>query len=224
MAKLTWDASGEHFYETGVRKGVLYNFDKESGSYKTGVAWNGLTGVTESPEGAEPTALYADDIKYLNLMSAEDWKGTITAYTFPKEFEKCDGCAELSTGVTIGQQDRETFGFSYQTRIGNDTEGNEKGYKIHCVYGCVASPSEKAYTTINDSPEAVEFSWDVNATPVDVTGHKPTATLVIDSTKISAEALAAVEKLLYGDTSSGTPNLPLPDAILAAIKAADTAS
>lgn len=224
MAKLTWDASGEHFYETGVRKGVLYNFDKESGSYKTGVAWNGLTGVTESPEGAEPTALYADDIKYLNLMSAEDWKGTITAYTFPKEFEKCDGCAELSTGVTIGQQDRETFGFSYQTRIGNDTEGNEKGYKIHCVYGCVASPSEKAYTTINDSPEAVEFSWDVNATPVDVTGHKPTATLVIDSTKISAKALAAVEKLLYGDTSSGTPNLPLPDAILAAIKAADTAS
>lgn len=224
MAKLTWDASGEHFYETGVRKGVLYNFDKESGSYKTGVAWNGLTGVTESPEGAEPTALYADDIKYLNLMSAEDWKGTITAYTFPKEFEKCDGCAELSTGVTIGQQDRETFGFSYQTRIGNDTEGNEKGYKIHCVYGCVASPSEKAYTTINDSPEAVEFSWDVNATPVDVTGHKPTATLVIDSTKISDKALAAVEKLLYGDTSSGTPNLPLPDAILAAIKAADTAS
>lgn len=224
MAKLTWDASGEHFYETGVRKGVLYNFDKESGSYKTGVAWNGLTGVTESPEGAEPTALYADDIKYLNLMSAEDWKGTITAYTFPKEFEKCDGCAELSTGVTIGQQDRETFGFSYQTRIGNDTEGNEKGYKIHCVYGCVASPSEKAYTTINDSPEAVEFSWDVNATPVDVTGHKPTATLVIDSTKISDKALAAVEKLLYGDTSSGTPNLPLPDAILAAIKTADKAS
>lgn len=224
MAKLTWDASGEHFYETGVRKGVLYNFDKETSSYKTGVAWNGLTGVTESPEGAEPTALYADDIKYLNLMSAEDWKGTITAYTFPKEFEKCDGCAELAAGVTIGQQERETFGFSYQTRIGNDTEGSEKGYKIHCVYGCVASPSEKAYSSINDSPEAVEFSWDVNATPVDVTGHKPTATLVIDSTKVSDKALAAIEKLLYGDTSSGTPNLPLPDAILAAIKTADTNS
>lgn len=221
MAKLTWDASGEHFYETGVRKGVLYNFDKTSNSYKTGVAWNGLTGVTESPEGAEPTALYADDIKYLNLMSTEEWKGTITAYTFPKEFEKCDGCAELSTGVTIGQQERETFGFSYQTRIGNDTEGNEKGYKIHCVYGCVASPSEKAYSTINDSPEAVEFSWDVSATPVDVTDHKPTATLVIDSTKISAKALAAVEKLLYGDASSETASLPLPDAILAAITTAD---
>lgn len=217
MAKLVWDKSGEHFYETGVRKGVVYNYDKKSGAYNTGSVWNGLTGVTESPEGAEPTPLYADDIKYLNLMSAEEWKGTITAYTFPKEFEKCDGYAELVAGVTIGQQDREIFGFSYQTRIGNDTEGSEKGYKIHCVYGCVASPSEKAYTTINDSPEAVEFSWDVNATPVEVAGHKPTATLTIDSTKVSAKGLAAVEKLLYGDDTSGTAKLPLPTEILAAI-------
>lgn len=153
-------------------------------------------------------------------MSAEDWKGTITAYTFPKEFEKCDGYAELTEGVTIGQQDREIFGFSYQTRIGNDTEGNEKGYKIHCVYGCIASPSEKAYATINDSPEAVEFSWDVNATPVEVPGHKPTATLIIDSTKVSEKALKAVEDLLYGSESDGTAKLPLPSEILSAITSA----
>lgn len=220
MAKLVWDKSGEHFYEAGVRKGVLYNFNKVTSTYDTGSVWNGLTGVTESPEGAEPTALYADDIKYLNLMSAEEWKGTITAYTFPKEFEKCDGYAELAEGVTIGQQDREIFGFSYQTRIGNDTEGSEKGYKIHCVYGCIASPSEKAYATINDSPEAVEFSWDVNATPVEVPGHKPTATLIIDSTKVSEKGLKAVEDLLYGSDSDGTAKLPLPSEILSAITSA----
>lgn len=214
MSKLVWDKTGERLYETGVKKGVLYPMDAQ-GAYPKGVAWNGLTNVTESPSGAEATALYADDIKYLNLMSNEEFGGTIEAYTYPDEFAECDGSASLATGVYIGQQPRKTFGFSYCTTIGNDVESNAHGYKLHLVYGALASPSEKAYATINDSPEAITFSWEFSTTPVNVTGFKPTACLTIDSTKADAEKLAALEKILYGDDTgeATTARLPLPDEV-----------
>ena len=211
MSKIVWDAIGEHTFETGVRNGVLYLKGTE-GTYDTGVAWNGLTSVSESPEGAEATDLYADDIKYLTLMSAENFKATIEAYTYPVEFEECDGSATIAKGVVIGQQSRKPFGLCYRTAIGNDTDGNEHGYKLHIVYGCQASPSEKQYSTINDSPEAITFSWEVNTTPVNVTGKKPTATLIIDSTKADKAKLTALEAILYGSEQS-EPRLPLPDEI-----------
>lgn len=211
MSKIVWDAVGEHIFETGVRNGVLYLKDAQ-GAYSTGVAWNGLTSVSESPEGAEPTDLYADDIKYLTLMSAENFKATIEAYTYPDEFAECDGSATIADGVTIGQQSRKPFGLCYRTAIGNDTDGNEHGYKLHIVYGCQASPSEKQYSTINDSPEAITFSWEVSTTPVNVNGKKPTATLIIDSTKVDKSKLTALEAILYG-SESVEPRLPLPDEI-----------
>lgn len=212
MAKLVWDKTGERFYETGVEKGVLY--PQVSGAYPNGVAWNGLTAVTESPSGAEATPLYADNIKYLNLMSNEEFGATIEAYTYPDEFAECDGSAELSEGVRVGQQTRKTFGMSYVTRKGNDTEGTDHGYIIHLIYGALAAPSEKAYATINDSPEAITFSWEVSTTPVEVTGMKPTACITIDSTKVDAGKLATLEGKLYGtDEPSGEPTLPLPDEI-----------
>lgn len=211
MSKIVWDAIGEHTFETGVRNGVLYLKDVE-GAYSTGVAWNGLTSVSESPEGAEATDLYADDIKYLTLMSAENFKATIEAYTYPVEFEECDGSASIAKGVVIGQQSRKPFGLCYRTAIGNDTDGNEHGYKLHIVYGCQASPSEKQYSTINDSPDAVTFSWEVNTTPVNVTGKKPTATLIIDSTKADKAKLTDLEAILYG-SETAEPRLPLPDEI-----------
>ena len=211
MAKLVWDESGKRLYETGVEKGVLY-VQGESGTYEKGVAWNGLTAVTESPSGAEPTALYADDIKYLELFSAEEFGATIEAYTYPAEFEACDGSASLGEGVTIGQQDRKAFGLCYRTVVGNDVKGNEHGYKIHLVYGAKAKPSEKAYATVNDSPEAVTFSWEVTTTPVNVAGFKPTASVTIDSTKITPEKLKLIEDKLYG-TASEEATLPLPDEI-----------
>ena len=211
MSKIVWDAIGDHTFETGVRNGVLYLKDAQ-GAYNTGVSWNGLTSVSESPEGAEPTDLYADDTKYLTLMSAENFKATIEAYTYPVEFEECDGSATIAKGVVIGQQSRKPFGLCYRTAIGNDTDGNEHGYKLHIVYGCQASPSEKQYSTINDSPEAIMFSWEVNTTPVNVTGKKPTATLIIDSTKADKAKLTALEAILYGSEST-EPRLPLPDEI-----------
>lgn len=211
MAKLVWDESGKRVYETGVRNGVLY-VQGENGQYGQGIAWNGLTAVTESPSGAEPTALYADDIKYLELFSAEEFGATIEAYTYPEEFEACDGSASLGTGVTIGQQDRKAFGLCYRTIVGNDVKGNENGYKLHLIYGAKAKPSEKAYATVNDSPEAVTFSWEVTTTPVNVAGFKPTASVTIDSTKIEPLKLKAIEDKLYG-TQDQEPTLPLPDEI-----------
>lgn len=214
MSKLVWDQTGNRYYETGVKMGVLYP-QSSTGTYSKGVAWNGLTAVTESPSGAEATALYADDTKYLNLISAEEFGATIEAYTYPPEFGACDGSAEIATGVTIGQQKRTAFGLCYRTTLGNDTDGNDHGYKLHIIYGAMASPSEKAYATINDSPEAITFSWEVTTTPVSVSGFKPTANLTIDSTKVNAEKLAALEAILYGsDTeTSKEPRLPLPDEI-----------
>ena len=210
MAKLVWDKTGERLYETGVKQGVLYV--QEAGAYPKGVAWNGLTAVTESPSGAEATPLYADDIKYLNLTSAEEFGATIEAYTYPDEFKVCNGEAELVAGVSIGQQARKTFGMCYRTSIGNDTEGSDFGYKLHLIYGALAAPSEKAYATINDSPEAITFSWEVTTTPVSVTGFKPTAYVVIDSTKVNADKLAALEAKLYGGESEEAM-LPMPDEI-----------
>ena len=220
MAKLVWDKTGDRLYETGVKNGVLYI--PTAGVYSKGVAWNGLTAVTESPSGAEATALYADDIKYLSLMSTEEFGATIEAYTYPDEFAACDGSAELADGVTIGQQKRSTFGLCYKTTIGNDTDGNDHGYKLHIIYGAQAAPSEKAYATINDSPEAITFSWEITTTPVNVTGAKPTASLVIDSTKADPSKLAALEDILYGkDGEPGNePRLPLPDEIKGLMTAA----
>lgn len=219
MSKLVWDKTGERFYETGVSQGVLYP-QATGGTYPKGVAWNGLTAVTESPSGAEATALYADDIKYLNLLSTEEFGATVEAYTYPKEFEACDGSASLAEGVTIGQQKRQSFGMCYRTVLGNDTENNEHGYKLHIIYGAQAAPSEKAYATINDSPEAITFSWELTTTPVSVTGYKPTASLTIDSTKVDAGQLAKLEEILYGKDPTGPekqdgvePRLPLPDEI-----------
>ena len=218
MAKLVWDATGERKYETGVRNGVLYVMG-EGGTYPKGVAWNGLTAVTESPSGAEATALYADDTKYLNLISAEEFGATIEAYMYPDEFAECDGSATLAAGVTIGQQPRKTFGMSYRTVYGNDVDNERYGYKLHLIYGAVAAPSEKAYATINDSPEAITFSWEVKTTPVNVTGHKPTALLTIDSTKVDADKLKKIEDILYG-TEELEARLPLPDEINQILQAA----
>lgn len=217
MAKLVWDKTGERLYETGVKNGVLYPM--VDGAYPKGIVWNGLTAVTESPSGAEATPLYADDIKYLNLMSAEEFGATVEAYTYPDEFAECDGSASLGAGVTIGQQPRKTFGMSYKTTVGNDVDNDNHGYKLHLIYGAMASPSEKAYSSINDSPEAITFSWELTTTPVNVTGFKPTASLTIDSTKIAPEKLAAIEALLYGDESTDA-KLPLPDEIATIVKAA----
>ena len=220
MAKLVWDKTGDRLYETGVKNGVLYI--PTSGVYSKGVAWNGLTAVTESPSGAEATALYADDTKYLSLMSTEEFGATIEAYTYPDEFAACDGSAELADGVMIGQQKRSTFGLCYKTTIGNDTDGNDPGYKLHIIYGALAKPSERAYATINDSPEAITFSWEITTTPVNVTGAKPTASLVIDSTKADPSKLSALEDILYGkDGEPGNePRLPLPDEIKTLMTAA----
>ena len=218
MAKLVWDATGERKYENGVRNGVLYVMD-QSGTYPKGVAWNGLTAVTESPSGAEATALYADDVKYLNLISAEEFGATVEAYTYPDEFAQCNGEASLVDGVTIGQQPRKTFGMAYRTVLGNDVENESYGYKLHLIYGAVASPSEKAYATINDSPEAITFSWELKTTPVVVDGFKPTASLTIDSTKANAEKLKALEDILFG-SETGEARLPLPNEIATLMNAA----
>lgn len=208
---LVWDETGKRYYETGVKKGVLYVQDT-AGKYPTGVAWNGLTAVTESPSGAEATPLYADDIKYLNLYSVEEFGATIEAYTYPDEFAACDGSAELVKGVKIGQQKRKAFGLSYVTTKGNDVDGNSHGYLIHLVYGCMASPSEKSYATINDSPEAITFSWELTTTPVSVEGFEPTASIVIDSTTVDPTKLKEFEKKLYG-SDTGAATLPLPDEV-----------
>ena len=210
MSKLAWDASGERLYETGVKQGVLYVMN--SNVYGNGVAWNGLTAITESPSGAESTPLYADDIKYLDLRSTEEFGATIEAYTYPDEFAACDGSASLADGVSIGQQARKMFGLCYRTTVGNDTDGTDHGYKLHLIYGATASPSEKAYETINDSPEAITFSWEITTTPVSVTGFKPTASISIDSTKADPTCLAALEEKLYGGEST-EPTLPLPDEV-----------
>lgn len=215
MSRLVWDQTGERQYETGVKNGVLYI--PTAGVYDKGVAWNGLTAFTESPSGAEATPLYADDTKYLNLMSTEEYGCTIEAYTYPDEFAQCDGSAEIATGVNIGQQARKTFGLSVKTTLGNDTEGNDFGYKLHIVYGALASPSEKGYATINDSPEAITFSWEVTTTPVSVAGFKPTASITIDSTKADKTKLKALEDILYGSTET-EPRLPLPDEIATLMK------
>lgn len=213
MPKLVWDKTGERLYETGVDHGVLYPV-QAGGVYNKGVAWNGLISVTESPSGAEASPIYADNIKYLNLMSAEEFGATIEAYMYPDEFAECDGSAEIANGVSIGQQSRKTFGLCYRTVIGNDVDSNEHGYKLHMIYGALAAPSEKGYQTINDSPEAITFSWELSTTPVNVEGFKPTASLTIDSTKADPSKLAALEKILYGDTNPETEaRLPLPDEI-----------
>ena len=213
MAVLTWDQVGERLYETGVDRGVLY-LPNSTGVYATGYAWNGLTTVTESPSGAEATAQYADNIQYLNLMSEETFGGTIEAYTYPDAFGQCDGSLSPAVGVTIGQQARKSFGLSYRTRLGNDVNGNAYGYKLHLVYGALASPSEKEYASINDSPEAISFSWDFTTTPVKVAGYKPTSLIVVDSTKVQAAKLASLEALLYG-TETKEAGLPLPNEVFA---------
>ena len=226
MSKIVWDATGERYYETGVDHGVLYLQDS-SGTYPKGVAWNGLTAVTESPSGAEATPLYADNIKYLNLISAEEFGATVEAYTYPDEFAQCDGSAEITPGVMIGQQNRKSFGLCYRTTMGNDVDGNSYGYKLHIIYGASASPSEKGYATINDSPEAITFSWELKTIPVNVTGFKPTASITIDSNKVNPEKLVKLEEILYGKNptelggSDGVePRLPLPDEIVSIIGAA----
>ena len=212
MSKLIWDEDAKRTYETGVSKGVLYPV-QDDGKYSLGVAWNGLTAVTESPSGAEATPMYADNIKYLNLISAEEFGATVEAYTYPDEFEACDGSAEIKPGVSIGQQDRKKFGMSYVTVLGNNEKGNSYGYKIHLIYGATAAPSEKAYNTINDSPEAITFSWELSTTPVEVNGFKPTSTITIDSTKIDAEKLKKLEDKLYG-SETGDATLLLPNEIM----------
>ena len=211
MSKIIWDEDSKRTYETGVSKGVLYPI-QEDGQYTLGVAWNGLTAITESPSGAEATPMYADNIKYLNLISAEEFGATVEAYTYPDEFEACDGSAELQPGVSIGQQDRKKFGMSYVTVLGNNEKGNSYGYKLHLIYGATAAPSEKAYNTINDSPEAITFSWELSTTPVSVENMKPTASVTIDSTKVDKEKLEILEGILYGSKSEN-PRLPLPDEI-----------
>ena len=212
MSALTWDQTTQRLYETGVDRGVLYPVTNNA--YGTGVAWNGLTAVNESPSGAEPSDIYADNIKYLTLRSAETFGATIEAYTYPDEFAECDGSATVATGVTIGQQTRKSFGLCYRTLVGNDTDGQDHGYKLHLIYGCTASPSEKSYQTVNDSPEAITFSWEVATTPVNVEGHKPTAQLIVDSTKVDAAKLATLEGMLYGGAESD-PKLPTPAEVIA---------
>lgn len=221
MAELTWDEVGEKLYETGVDHGVLYLPDPVTGAYDEGVSWNGLVSVTESPSGAEPTAQYADNIKYLNLISAEEFGATIEAFTYPDEFAQCDGTAEPQPGVLVGQQTRRGFGLVYRTRLGNDLAGDAFGYKLHLLYGCKAAPSEKAYTTINDSPEAITFSWEVSTSPVSVPGLSPTSLLVIDSTKVDPADLAALEDMLFG-TVGDDARLPMPAEVLAVFGAGVT--
>ena len=211
MSKLVWDQSGKRLYETGVDHGALYPI-QTGGVYSKGVAWNGLTAVTESPSGADVNDIYADNMKYLGLVGAEKFGATVEAYTYPDEFAECDGSVELVKGATIGQQNRKVFGMVYRTVIGNDVDGNEHGYKLHLIYGATAAPSEKAYNTINEDPEAITFSWELSTTPVNVTGHKPTASLTIDSTNADPTKLAELEKILFGDTET-EPRLPLPDEI-----------
>lgn len=212
MTQLVWDQTGARLYETGIDHGVLYIPD-ESGEYANGVAWNGLTSVSETPSGAEPNAQYADNIKYLNLFSAEEFGATLEAFTYPDEFAQFDGLGTPIAGVTVGQQARRSFGLSYRTKIGNDINGDDHGYKLHLIYGCSASPSEKAYNTINDSPEAITFSWELSTIPVAVTGMRPTSIVTIDSTKVDADALSDLEDMLYG-TGGSDPHLPLPDAVI----------
>lgn len=219
MSRLTWDGTGQKRFETGDDHGVLYLLD-QLGAYSTGVAWNGLTAVTESPSGAEPTDLYADNIKYASLRSAETYGATIEAYTYPDEFAECDGSAEIATGVRIGQQERKTFGFSYRSIVGDDTDNN-KGYKLHLIYGCTASPSDKSYQTVNESPDAITFSWEITSVPVNVTGKKPTASIEIDSTKANASKLKDLEDILYGDATH-TARLPLPDEVASIMGTAAT--
>jgi hypothetical protein len=215
MAALVWDQAGSRDYETGVDHGVLYPMDA-NGAYPLGVAWNGLASVTESPSGAEPSPVYADNIKYLNLISAEEFNATIEAYTYPDEFAECDGSKEAVDGVLIGQQPRKAFGLCYRSLIGNDVDGQEHGYKLHLIYGAMAAPSEKGYQSINDTPEAITFSWEISTTPVAVTGHKPTASIVIDSTKADPTALAALEAILFG-AEAVEPSLPLPDVVISTL-------
>lgn len=218
MAKIEWDKSGEKFYETGVDHGVLYQV--VNAKYVTGVPWNGLTSVTESPSGAEANDNYADNIKYLSLLSAEELGGTIEAYTYPEEFGQNDGTAALADGVNVGQQARKPFGLCFRTKIGNDTDGQDHGYKLHLLYGCLASPSEKQYQTVNDSPEPIAFSWEFTTTPVNVGGNfKPTALLTIDSTKADTDKLAALEAILYGNETD-EPRMPTPDEVLTMFSAA----
>lgn len=211
MPRIVWDAETQKTFETGVSNGVHYMQDKD-GKYVHGVAWNGLTGVTQSPSGADANALWADNIKYLNLRAAEEFGATVEAYTYPKQFGECDGSVEIVPGVTIGQQNRKKFGLSYKTIFGNDTEGEDYGYKIHMIYNCDAAPSEKAYSTKNDSPDAINFSWELSTTPVNVTGYKPTAHMEITSTDLNSEFLAKIEDILYG-TDTEDPRMPLPDEI-----------
>lgn len=212
MAKLEWDKTGERLFETGVSNGVIYPQDT-SGKYPNGAAWNGLTAITESPSGAEPTPLYADNIKYLTLMSAEEFGFSIEAYMYPEEFAECNGEGELVTGVRLGQQKRKSFGLSYKTLLGNDVDGEAHGYKLHLVYGALAAPSEKARNTVNDSPEATTMSWECTTTPVAVEGFKPTAHIEIDSTAVTTDKLKKLEDILYGRDSEGTARLPLPDEV-----------
>ena len=214
--KLKWDQTGERIYETGVSNGVLY-VQKANGSYDNGVAWNGLSTVTQSPSGAESNAIYADNIKYLALTSAEEFGATVEAYTYPDEFAECDGSAEVADGVMIGQQDRKAFGMAYKTIVGNDTEKNAHGYKLHMIYGATAAPSEKGYSTVNDSPEPITLSWELSTTPVEVTGYKPTATLVIDSTKANSEKLKALEDILFGSDETEA-RLPMPNEVISLMK------
>lgn len=220
MSKLAWDQTGERQYETGVSQGVLY--PQVAGAYPKGVPWNGLTAVTEKPSGAEASPLYADNIKYLNLIGNEEFGATVEAYTYPDEFAVCDGSAAIATGVTIGQQTRQAFGLSYKTILGNDVEGAEYGYKLHCIYGALASPSEKSYASINENPEAITMSWEVTTTPVNVAGFKPTSIITIDSTKVSKDKLAALEAILYGSESEDA-RLPLPDEIATLMGTEDVA-
>ena len=221
MSAIVWDATGERLFETGVDHGVLYPFNTTTKVYETGVAWNGLTGVTESPDGAEPNDLYADNIKYATLRSAETFGGTIEAYTYPDEFGECDGSASPITGVYLGQQSRKPFGFCYRTKVGSDADVEASNYKIHVWYGCSASPSERAYETVNDSPDAITFSWEITTTPVNATGYKPLATITIDAWKLSTSARTALENKLYGSQST-EPTLPDPDTLLALIGAGTT--
>ena len=213
MAKLVFNNVGERLFETGVKNGVLYVMG-DDGTYEKGVVWNGLTAVTESPSGAETTPLYADDVKYVVIYAAEEFGATVEAYTYPEEFEECDGSASIFEGITIGQQTRKSFGMCYKTSVGNDVQGQDFGYKIHIIYGAKAAPSEKSYSTINDSPEAVTFSWELSTVPVPVEGFNPTATMVIDSTRVPAEKLALIEDKLYG-TETEEATLPLPNELLA---------
>lgn len=211
MAKIAWDQEGERLYETGTDRGVLYV--RSGGTYGTGVPWNGLTGVSEAPDGAESNPQYADNIKYLDLTSAENFKATITAFTYPDEFEECDGSATPVPGVTLSGQERKSFGFSYRTKVGNDTDGEDAGYKIHLVYGAKAAPSQKDRKTINDSPEALEFSWEISTTPASVAEHRPTAHITINSMTLDPVKLTALETKLYGDETN-QPTLPTPDEVL----------